>query len=512
MENKKNNLLLVYGTTLVYFCLNLLLIFSHEPWRDEINAWLFAKNATFGQIFTSSIQQGHPSLWYYFLAIFAKMGLPVITLNILSLLIMTISAFLLLKFAPFNKYVKLLLMITPMFFYNYPVISRNYCLIAIIIILLGVFYKDRHTNPWPYGIALALLVHTHLMMIGMAFILWLIYLIELWREKDRKSSEYAILGLVALSTIVLFVQVVFLNKVNVIVGTTSGPTVGFSMSDYLTTIIKFFTDTFITLKVPGIITVAFWIIIFVYLGIYYRKQFCILFVSTVFMALVSAFVYSTIIYMSAKVISLFYILLYIIWTIVEDREYKPYEIISNTGLAGDTFSYIFVGAIAVVGLISTYGNATDAFNDLNHPYSMAKETGEYIRKNLPDDAVIIDTNPFLATPVVGYMKSTQTMIDIRAMKKLTYTPWDYEYFKDMPYKDFKANVDKIKKEYRHVYWLYNNTGTNGLEYQPKIDKMISRYYTNEGILEFAKKLPDPVIIDNTSITSDESNYMIFTLK
>ncbi|BDR56481.1 hypothetical protein [Xylocopilactobacillus apis] len=512
MEEKRTKPLVVYGGTLIYFCLNLFLLFNHEPWRDEINAWLFARDSSTWQIFTGSIQQGHPSLWYYFLAIFAKMGLPIITLNVLSLLVMTVTAFLLLKFGPFSQTIKLILLFTPMFLYNYPVISRNYCLIGLLMVLLCVFYQNRHTNPWPYGISLALLIHTHLMMIGVAFILWLIYLIELWKEKDRKKSEFGVLILVSLSTIILFIQVVFLNKVNVIVGTTSGPTAGFVMSDYLTTVWKFFSDTFVTLKVPAIITVIFWLILFIYLGIYYRKQFFILLVSTVFMALVSAFVYSTIIYMQAKVISLFYILLYIMWTILEDHDYQPYEIISKTGLAGDTFSYVFIGAIVVVGAISSFSNAVDAVQDFNEPFSESKEVGEYINKELPSDAVLIDTNAFLATPVVGYMKPTQKMIDIRAMKKLTYTPWDYDYFWNMPFSKFKKNIEKIKNKYSHVYWLYNNTGTQGLEYQPKIDKMIMRYYTNQDIVDYAQKLPSPTVFDNKAINGDESNYMIFKLK
>ena len=72
---------------LLYVLFGLFLLYFHEPWIDEANTWLIAKNLNFREIFEEVRFDGNPCFYYFFLAIFAKMGLPYIFNNIISFLV-----------------------------------------------------------------------------------------------------------------------------------------------------------------------------------------------------------------------------------------------------------------------------------------------------------------------------------------------------------------------------------------------------------------------------------------
>ena len=94
----KNNKKVIYWTIFVlYGIINLILTFLHEPWRDEIHAWLMAKELSVVDLFLESKFDGHPILWHLLLMPFAKLNFPIITLNLISFIIMLISAWLFLK-------------------------------------------------------------------------------------------------------------------------------------------------------------------------------------------------------------------------------------------------------------------------------------------------------------------------------------------------------------------------------------------------------------------------------
>ena len=87
----KNKKILYGGIFALYAVINLILVLLHEPWRDEIHAWLMAKQLSIVDLFHESRFDGHPILWHLLLMPFAKLNFPIITLNMISYLILLIS-------------------------------------------------------------------------------------------------------------------------------------------------------------------------------------------------------------------------------------------------------------------------------------------------------------------------------------------------------------------------------------------------------------------------------------
>lgn len=184
---------------LCFIALNIFLIFRHEPWGDEAQPWLVARDLDPIGIARMMKYDGHSCLWHFILLPFAKLGFPYKTMDYVSLLLVIPAVWLFMTRAPFPKAAKIMLIFSPVFVYYFPVISRCYAMIPAIIMLLAVHYPKRKEKPLIYGLLIALLVHTHVIMLGMAAILSFIWLFEsindFRRDRDKKALSKAAIGL-----------------------------------------------------------------------------------------------------------------------------------------------------------------------------------------------------------------------------------------------------------------------------------------------------------------------------
>ena len=109
------------------------------------------------------------------------------------------AAGLLLWKAPFRPLLKgIVLFSGSLIFYN-SVMSRVYCLILLILVLLAIVYKDRNRRPVVYGLLIALLANTHLMMSGLVGILGIYMIIDLFKLWKTSSGKMNILRLAGLA-------------------------------------------------------------------------------------------------------------------------------------------------------------------------------------------------------------------------------------------------------------------------------------------------------------------------
>ena len=115
------------GLSFVFFvALLLVLTVHHEPWRDESDAWLTARDESFAGLIRLSSHSGTPVLWYLTQAPFAKAGLPYAVQGYLHALIAALAAGLLLFRAPFPFVLRLVLVFGYYLSFEYAVIARNY--------------------------------------------------------------------------------------------------------------------------------------------------------------------------------------------------------------------------------------------------------------------------------------------------------------------------------------------------------------------------------------------------
>src|SRR5204863_9303328 len=106
----------------------------HEPWRDEADCWLLARDAGFATFFHRMGLSGTPGLWHLLLVPFARLGLPYATQAVLHVAIAVAAAAVVLWRAPLPLGTRVLLVFSYYLAYEYAVIVRSYALSALLLV------------------------------------------------------------------------------------------------------------------------------------------------------------------------------------------------------------------------------------------------------------------------------------------------------------------------------------------------------------------------------------------
>ena len=129
----------------------ILLVPRHEPWFDEAQAWLLARDASWWDIIWKYARyEGSPSLWHTLLILPAKCGAPPIVLNGISAALALTGAALLLFKCPLPPWLRMLLVGGFFFFYQYGIVARSYALLVPLLWLTALSYPARFERPWRY--------------------------------------------------------------------------------------------------------------------------------------------------------------------------------------------------------------------------------------------------------------------------------------------------------------------------------------------------------------------------
>jgi hypothetical protein len=147
----------------IYFLLSCLGMFLHEPWRDEYQAWLIARDShSIFELMRNLRYEGHPGLWHFILWILASVTHHPAIMKVVHILITTASVFLLNRCAPFSKPDKILFTFGYYSHFEFNLISRSYSLGFLLIVTFLVLYENRHKHCLLISFVLFLLANTHL--------------------------------------------------------------------------------------------------------------------------------------------------------------------------------------------------------------------------------------------------------------------------------------------------------------------------------------------------------------
>jgi len=178
-----------WAVVALYIAAISIISFFHEPWFDEAQAWIIARDVSIRDIiFSIPHYEGHPPLWHLYLALFAKPGIPYeLGLKSAVIIINSIAAALIIFKSPFKKIIRYLIPFTYYFFYIYGVVSRCYSLSLLGFVLIAITYSKRNTKPLLYVLSMLLLSLS--MAYGLLFSagIALIWLIEIIQEKGLKG-------------------------------------------------------------------------------------------------------------------------------------------------------------------------------------------------------------------------------------------------------------------------------------------------------------------------------------
>jgi hypothetical protein len=149
----------------------------HEMWRDEVHAWGLARIAQgFGDLVTGDRRyEGHPPLWFWYLRVWSWIFPEVWGLQVATVAAAVGAAIILLRFAPFPRYLKVLLLVTYDFGYELSVVCRNYVLGWLFLFAFCALYHPLRQRPLLLAAVLSLLAMTSVygMILAVGLVLFL---------------------------------------------------------------------------------------------------------------------------------------------------------------------------------------------------------------------------------------------------------------------------------------------------------------------------------------------------
>jgi hypothetical protein len=140
----------LYASLLVFCHLH------HECWRDEIHSFTLARMADgFADIVTGDrVYEGHPPGWFWYLRVFSWFTDQASGLHAATIVAMSAAMLLFGRFAPFPRFVKVLLSCSYVLAYEYGTLSRNYALDWLFVTVACSLHHPL--KPRPIASALAL--------------------------------------------------------------------------------------------------------------------------------------------------------------------------------------------------------------------------------------------------------------------------------------------------------------------------------------------------------------------
>ena len=153
---------------LIYAALVITLEWHHEPWRDEADAWLVARDAGPVMFFHRMGLAGTPGLWHAMLVPLARTGMPYGSQAVLHVTIAILTAALVLWKAPFPIWLRIAIIFCYYLSYEYSVVVRSYALGILLLFSVAVFYPRRFEKPVAFGVLVAFLANcnTHSLIIA----------------------------------------------------------------------------------------------------------------------------------------------------------------------------------------------------------------------------------------------------------------------------------------------------------------------------------------------------------
>lgn len=482
-----------WAVFLIYLAAVLFLVSRHENWRDEAQAWLLVRDLNVSQLVSQMKYEGHPCLWHLILMPFAKLGFPYRTMNLVSTALVAAAAWLLLFRSPISLPLQCLVLAGSAFLYFFPVISRSYALIPLFMFLNAMYYPGRREHPMRYGLSLALLVQTHLYLVPVAGILSLFWLFEslaAWRkDRDTKTLLRQALGL-------MLPLVSFLLFLAQLLGAESSSNFALNWSYllpsvvlskyhlYLFGLVSGYTPAFL-LSRPHL---SFFVILFflfapvfaaLLLSLRRRDKesakCCLLYLLFVGIQLILSILVSRTGLSKTAILALMPIwLLWVLWPKLDERVFRACILCVYCAVA---LLFIMLDIFAV--------------KDVLYPYTDAPDCAAFIEEQLPEDALIFQTNTPIASAVLAYLDA-DAFYSLESRSPESYAPWIDREPAVTDYESLCAWAREIDPQAKTIYLLC------WVEIDPAYEEIIAHLGDDDLIYSslLSPKLQDWIILSS----------------
>ena len=183
-------------------------IMHHEPWVDEAQAWLLARDSSLWELWTKLLRyEGSPGLWHTLLWFCIRLGVPYRGIDLISGAAASAAVWVLLRHAPFPLFLRLLLPFTFFLSYQYAVIARNYALLPLLLFSCAAVYKDGVRRSGLITVLLCLLADVNAQALLLSASIWFVFHLRItkrWSELGGSVKRKVIIhGLAYLLTLLL---------------------------------------------------------------------------------------------------------------------------------------------------------------------------------------------------------------------------------------------------------------------------------------------------------------------
>ena len=350
----------------IFLLVNGYLVVIHEPWRDEVQAWFLAKYKTIPELIEFSRFDGHPILWHLMLLPFAKLGAPIWTMHVISYICVSVSAYLFLFKTKLNPITKIVCLFSIPFLYLYSSVSRNYCLVLLVGMLICVLYSKRYEHPFLYSLLITLMIYTHALawgfVAGLTITFHICEIILKIRKKSKLDKKLFINMIIGFVMIVVSTFVVVFTLYG-----SSNPVYVSKNDDYSKKVI---------LSLLFLILASITVLVISRFKLW--KETVVIVLTMAFKIVIYKSYYSGILFQRLVLIQVF-LLFYILMVKSCGIEIKKAVMIILTAIY--FVSFFFNGTIKEL-----YSLVAD---DINWNYSSGKEMAEYLNNNLPDEKEIL---------------------------------------------------------------------------------------------------------------------------
>lgn len=438
--NGKAQKIFMIAVFTVSFLLPLVVIQFHENWRDEAQSWFIAKDLDFIGLLKNAKYEGHPVLWHLLLMPFAKLNMPYMVVNYISLALCTIGSFVLVFKTRITNILKISMVLSPFVLYHFSVISRSYALCYMIICLLVWLYPVRKEKAVIYGVLIALLFNTHILVAGVAGALVILEFTDIFVDfkKTKKINKKSLLGLMISCIGALIVFIILLSTMSANGEVKRNTDVVDAMMNMFDTYIPvllasiFCSDTFPTAFAMIMIIIS---TIMIFLLIEKPKTLLLNTMGIGFIVAVLLYIYGA----NCQKSGLIYlvILLSVIVNNEEKKCRKDLHFSKGKQLNLNT-SFILSITATIMLLIASAGNLRLSWRyDLAHVHSYSEKVAGYINDNVPKDSVIITVPDTVAASVKGYAEDYKYW-SIFSDGELSFVEWT---------NDRKKQLNEFENEY-----------------------------------------------------------------
>ena len=412
---KPNKLWIIYGIVFAaYLCIGIFAGLHHEPWSDEAQSWLIARDShNLIDLLRAVKYEGTLPTWHLINKVFQLAGLKYDYIFVIPLLFSAIGV-ILLFFTDAPLWSKIMLPFSFFVVYQNAVVARQYALVFPAMMLIVLLYRKRFEKPVRYHLALFLLAITssYGVVISCSFMLWDFIGMVRKRFNDPKYKK-SIVPFFATGLVIVVMSYLSLPPDDCSMSLTQ-----YSFSKNATNALLFNIDN-------SVVQIGFLIIVLLLLIYYFRHnlvQFIVIFAPLI--------LFMNVVYQREWHMTYLFCLIVSLMILFRgdfrktSRSFeKPANMIANC------IVILFLAVHCAAGLYSVY-------YDYRNTYSPAKDVAEFIKPYVESGAVI-DREGFYAVAISPYYDHSIYSNDTCGK---TYFIWS-----------FNVPNDELTREYPDVF-------------------------------------------------------------